>query len=380
MYGRHTVMSADVNQESQLPTPAWPVWDDAVAQAMQQMIQDGSWGRYHGPHCEALRAALSRLTECEHIALCSSGTSAVELCLRGVGVEPGDEVILAAYDYKANFVNVLNLGAVPVLVDTVANQPIPDPLNVEAAVGARTKAVVVSHLHGCHAPMQQIMRSMTHHRITVIEDACQSPGALVAGRPAGSWGDVSALSFGGSKLLTAGRGGAVVTNNARIAQKIRLYTHRGNDAYPLSEMQAAVLLPQLLQLTDNNARRQASVDRIAERLATSGQAQIIAAAVSDECQPVFYKLAIQVGYVTDRAQTVAISNHARRLGVALDPAFTALHLTHSAARYRAPDRLDNAQRLHHQLLTLHHPVLLSTSEVIDQVSRILLDVLADRKV
>src|SRR5436853_127214 len=75
--------------------------------------------------------------------------------------------------------------------------------------------------------------------IRLIEDAAQMPGATVAGRPAGSWGDVGILSFGGSKLVTAGRGGAVLTSQPDIAQRIRLYTQRGNDAYPLSELQAA---------------------------------------------------------------------------------------------------------------------------------------------
>ena len=87
----------------------------------------------------------------------------------------------------------------------------------------------------------------------MIEDACQAPGAMLEGQRAGTFGDVGVLSFGGSKLLTSGRGGAVVTSDAQMAQRIRLYTQRGNDAYPLSEMQAAVLLPQLQQLDVRNA-------------------------------------------------------------------------------------------------------------------------------
>ena len=83
----------------------------------------------------------------------------------------------------------------------------------------------------------------------MIEDACQAPGAMLEGRRAGTFGDVGVLSFGGSKLLTSGRGGAVLTSDAHMAQRIRLYTQRGNEAYPLSEMQAAVVLPQLFNWT-----------------------------------------------------------------------------------------------------------------------------------
>ena len=96
--------------------PDWPITDDAIRHVFDRMLQDGSWGRYHGPHCDALRNALSKFHAVEHVALTSSGTSAVELALRAAQVQPGDEVILCAYDYKANFANVVTLGATPVLV------------------------------------------------------------------------------------------------------------------------------------------------------------------------------------------------------------------------------------------------------------------------
>ena len=88
------------------------------------MVQDGSWGRYHGPHCDRLRDALAEFHDVEHVILCSSGTVAVELALRSVKVQPGDEVVLAAYDYKANFANALTLQATPVLVDTLPGAPV----------------------------------------------------------------------------------------------------------------------------------------------------------------------------------------------------------------------------------------------------------------
>jgi dTDP-4-amino-4,6-dideoxygalactose transaminase len=235
--------------------PAWPITDDAIRAAFESMMRDGSWGRYHGPHCDRLREELGRMHSVEHVALCCSGTSAVELALRSVPVTDGDEVILAAYDFKANLVNVLTVGAIPVLIDVLPGQPVIDLQYLHAAITERTRAILVSHLHGHLTPIEEIRQIASVHGIVVIEDACQSPGAIIAGQRAGSSGDIGVLSFGGSKLLTSGRCGALLTSNAAMAQRIRLYTQRGNDAYPLSEMQAAVFSPQLKTLDEFNSVR-----------------------------------------------------------------------------------------------------------------------------
>ncbi|MBS0260998.1 MAG: aminotransferase class I/II-fold pyridoxal phosphate-dependent enzyme, partial [Planctomycetes bacterium] len=94
--------------------PPWPVRDPAVDQAVAQALADGSWGRYHGPHVAALTRQLAEFHQVAHVVLCASGTAAVELALRGAGVGPGDEVLLAAYDFKGNFQDVLAVGGVPV--------------------------------------------------------------------------------------------------------------------------------------------------------------------------------------------------------------------------------------------------------------------------
>src|SRR5437763_375725 len=96
----------------------------------------------------------------------------------------------------------------------------------------------------------------------IVEDACQCPGALIDGKRAGAWGDVGVLSFGGSKLLTAGRGGAILTADAGAHQRARLWQNRANVVCPLSELQAAVLLPQLETLDARNARRLEQVRRL----------------------------------------------------------------------------------------------------------------------
>ncbi|MEQ9406664.1 MAG: aminotransferase class V-fold PLP-dependent enzyme [Fuerstiella sp.] len=344
--------------------PSWPIPDEAVREAVLQMLQDGSWGRYHGPHCDALRAALAEFHRTEYVVLCSSGTAAVELALRAASVQPGDEVILAAYDYKANFVNVLTLQAKPVLVDTLPGLPILDPAQLKSAITDRTRAILCSHLHGSFARLAEIKAIAAERRIAVIEDACQAPGAILNTEVVGAIGDIGVLSFGGSKLLTAGRGGAILTRDATLAQRIRLYTQRGNDAYPLSEMQAAVLLPQLKQLAARNEARLQAVRRLVEQLPADGPLKPALdpdPRTEGNSQPAYYKVAFRYCPAAGHENRQDFSDRMMQAGIRIAPAFAALQKIHSRRRFRAVGNLENAAALHDQLMVLDHPVLLDPS-------------------
>ncbi|MCH2209751.1 MAG: aminotransferase class V-fold PLP-dependent enzyme [Fuerstiella sp.] len=357
-----------LTDESFGPWP-WPTPDNDVRIAVEQMLTDGSWGRYHGPHCKALCDTLARYFSVKHVHLCSSGTSAVELALRGSNIKSGDEVILAAYDYKANFSNVLTVGARPVLIDTLPGRPVLNPDLLETALSSSTKAIICSHLHGCMAPVEQVAEFAAEHQLVLIEDACQVPGGCINGRRSGTVGHAGILSFGGSKLLTAGRGGAVLTNDPQLAQRIRLYTERGNDAYPLSEMQAAVLLPQIKKLDENNLIRRQSVKQLRILLNTRSSVRIVWDKSLDD-ESAYYKVAL----LTDCAASTdrdSVAERVRLCGLPLDPAFPALHLTHAKSRFRAIGELQNAAALHSQLLTLHHPFLLAAADEIDRAAKLL---------
>src|SRR5262249_26710151 len=145
---------------------------------------------------------------------CGSGTFAVELALRALKIGAGHEVVIAAYDYPGNFLNIHAVGAMPVLADLDAENWNMSVARLGEAVGPATKAVLVSHLHGGVVPMREVTALAAERGIAVIEDAAQMPGAIIQGQKAGTWGDVGIFSFGGSKLLTAGRGGALLTRHA----------------------------------------------------------------------------------------------------------------------------------------------------------------------
>lgn len=335
--------------------------DENVLQALQNCWESGDWGRYHGKQLEDLVSQLAGLLEVEHVIPSASGTAAVELALRGLKVGAGDEVLLSAYDFKGNFQNILTVGAMPVLVDISPRDWQLDVDQVAAAITPRTKAILASHLHGGMVRMPELMVLARERDLSVIEDACQMPGASIGGRQAGTWGDVGVWSFGGSKLLTAGRGGVLFTSRDEIAQRVRLYTHRGNEAYPLSELQAAVLLPQIDQLPQRNAMRFQSASRLRELLHTVPGLAPFPLSLTDS-QPGYYKF----GWQLDPTQWPMTRNQfaqaMRAEGIAVDSGFRALHRIHSARRYRSASLLNEADRADDNVLTLHHPILLEGTE------------------
>jgi dTDP-4-amino-4,6-dideoxygalactose transaminase len=356
--------------------PDWPVADDAVLAILQAAYQDGSWGKYRGLYGERLEERLRAIFGVEFALTCASGTFAVELALRALTVGPGAEVVLAAYDYGGNFLSVHAVGARPVLVDIHPDNWNLHPALLENALGPQTRAILVSHLHGGMVPMREVMAVASAHRIPVIEDAAQCPGATVQGQKAGTWGDAGVLSFGGSKLLSAGRGGALLTRRAAVHQRARLWLHRGNNVCPLSELQAAVLLPQLETLDARNVYRRRSVVLLAERLR---EVPGLRPFVNDcpDTEAGYYKLGFQFDesrFSLTRERFVA-ALHAE--GIAFDEGFAALHAGRSPTRFRRTGDLAEADRAHRGALVLHHPILLGTQADIEEVARAVIKVYAN---
>jgi perosamine synthetase len=358
--------------------PPWPPADEAVREALLAAYAAGSWGKYHGPATELLTDKLRQLVGVPHVLLCSSGTIAVELALRGLRIGPGDEVILAAYDFPGNFRAIEAVGARPVLVDLEADTWRVDANQLESAIGSETKAVLVSHLHGALADMPRINGIAVRRGLAVVEDACQVPGAIVAGKPAGAWGDASVLSFGGSKLLTAGRGGAVLTSSAACLQRMKVFVDRGNDAFPLSELQATVLAPQIDRLAAENARR---LSAATELVATVGQIagltplRFAGPAGLDSTEsppnlPALYKLPWLLAGNVDACDSPEFEQARRAFiaaiqaeGVAMDAGFRGF-VRRTSNRCRAVGELPQARLAAAGTLVLHHPVLRESAETL----------------
>lgn len=395
--------------------PAWPFPDPDVQAALVSAVASGVWGQYHGEHVCALEAELAEFHDVPHALTCASGTVAVEAALRALRVGTGDEVVMAAYDYESTFLTVHAIGAKPVLIDVHPATWQLDPAHLEAAFTSQTKAVICSHLHGGIVPMSQVMALARKHGVGVVEDAAQAPGATVEGKPAGTWGDVGTLSFGGSKLLTAGRGGALLFNNPQLFQRAKTWLYRGLQQWaPLSELQAAALRPQLRKLKEATQRRwqrvQELLGMLAEpnlspfhgrkgrssheshtgesRVSTSGWTlhPLIDTRASPDpaaspsflgkedgelgCEnlPAFYKLGFQHDPAAFGLSREVFVKALRAEGVAFDAGFKALHVGRSPSRFYAPGVLAHSSNAHERCVILHHPVLSGATAESQQVA------------
>ncbi|HEX2023458.1 MAG TPA: DegT/DnrJ/EryC1/StrS family aminotransferase [Acidimicrobiales bacterium] len=219
-----------------------------------------------GDEVAAFERAFAGFCGVAHCIGTGSGTDALELALRAVGLRAGDEVIVPANTFVASALAVLRLGAVPVLVDPDPRHHLLDPIRVRERLGPRVRAVMAVHLYGQVAPLEELLPSLEERQVTLVEDAAQTHGATRHGRHAGGFGAVTATSFYPTKNLGAfGTGGAVLTTRDDIAAAVRDLRSDGFTSR-LDAVQAVVLRARLDRLEGDNERRAAAAARYARLL------------------------------------------------------------------------------------------------------------------
>jgi dTDP-4-amino-4,6-dideoxygalactose transaminase len=190
-------------------------------EAVARVIRSGKLFRYDvGQECDRFEQRYADFLGVEHCALTASGTYGLAAGLIGLGVGPGAEVLVPAHTYMATATAVLAAGAIPVIVDVDESVTL-DPAAALEAVGPRTRAMIPVHMWGTAANMDALMEVARKRDLLVIEDACQAVGGGYEGRPLGSIGHAGAFSFNYYKNMTAGEGGAVVTNDRAVAERAR---------------------------------------------------------------------------------------------------------------------------------------------------------------
>jgi dTDP-4-amino-4,6-dideoxygalactose transaminase len=230
-----------------------------------------------GSEGAALEQEIAKLCNAQHGIALASGTDALILALRACGVHAGDEVILPPFTFVATGSAVSALGAKPVFADIDPSTYNIDPARLERLVTSRTRAIIAVHLYGLAADMDPIVAFAKTRHLPVIEDNAQAIGASYKGRPTGSIGDVTCLSFYPTKNLGAfGDAGMVVTNSAEIAARIRNLRNHGQTAKYVSsepgwnsrldELQAAILRVKLRHLPAWQRARQAHAAEYTRRL------------------------------------------------------------------------------------------------------------------
>jgi dTDP-4-amino-4,6-dideoxygalactose transaminase len=231
-----------------------------------------------GSEVEEFERAFAEWCGSEHAVGVSSGTAALELALRGLGVGPGDEVIVPTNSFIATAEAVSAVGATPRLVDVDEETALITAEIVEDALNPRTRCVIPVHLYGRTVEMDPLLALCRERRILVVEDACQAHGSLSRGRPAGSLGDAGCFSFYPTKNLGAwGDGGAVVTSDSKLADRVRKLRSHGELTRHYHEMpaktdrldalQAAILRVKLARLDEANRARRAAGAALREALA-----------------------------------------------------------------------------------------------------------------
>jgi dTDP-4-amino-4,6-dideoxygalactose transaminase len=226
-----------------------------------------------GPKVAELEAELARACGVAHCVAVSSGTAALHAAVLALGIGPGDEVLVPAYTFPATANVVRFAGARPVLVDVHPLTFNIDPERAAAAVTRRTRAVLAVHLFGRPAPVEDLPE------LPLLEDAAAALGALRRGRPCGSIGELGCFSFHPRKIVATGEGGAVTTDDPELADAVRQLRHHGWDPrdpqdmpvpglnYRLSDILAAVGIPQVRRLEELLVARERVAAGYAERLA-----------------------------------------------------------------------------------------------------------------
>lgn len=208
----------------------------------------------------------AKFCDSNYCAGVASGSDAIFLSLKALDIKENDEVITVANTFISTVFPILMLGATPILVDINPETYQIDVDLLEKAISKKTKAILAVHLYGIPAPMEEIMKLAKKYNLKVIEDACQAHGSSINGKRCGSFGDLAAFSFyPGKNLGAAGDGGAIVTNNKNLYEKILVMRNIGqaqkykHDIFGLNSrldtIQAAILLVKLRHLNSWNEKR-----------------------------------------------------------------------------------------------------------------------------
>jgi dTDP-4-amino-4,6-dideoxygalactose transaminase len=344
---------------------------DPLNQAWSAVLGHGRF--INGPEVAAFEGAFAEYCEAEHCVGVANGTDALELILAGLGIGPGDEVLVPTNTFVATAEAVVTVGATPRFVDVLPDTLLIDPDAAAAAIGPRTAAIMAVHLFGQMTDMPALSALASKHGLALIEDAAQAHGARFAGRRAGGGGVAAGFSFYPGKNLGAlGDGGAVVSNDAALVGRIRQLADHGRsqtDRYGhevvgrnsrLDTLQAAALHVKLPVLDEANRARAAAVAHYRKSL----PAWCVPVGVHPHAEPVYHLAVVQV---PDRAAT-ARALDAAGIGWGIHYPVPC-HLQPAFARY-AVEPLPVAEAAADRILSLPlSPTL--TNEQVERVSRVL---------
>lgn len=259
---------------------SWPVIDESYDAPWLDVLHKRGWCRLDGDYVNQFEKAYEEMMGVKECVATNSGTSALFGSLNGLEIGPGDEVLVPPYTFVATINVVLLQHALPVFVDTDPKTFQMDANKIEERITERTRAIIPVHLGGNVCDMDKIMAVAKKHNLAVIEDACQSHLAEWRKNKAGSVGDTGCFSFQVTKNLSSGEGGAIITNNEKLMDRIYSFHSNGRERVNtygfryinngtnmrMTEFQGALLLQQLGKLDEKAKIREENAAYLSNQL------------------------------------------------------------------------------------------------------------------
>jgi perosamine synthetase len=287
-----------------------------------------------GPFAERFEGLLAEMAGRRYGIACSSGTAALHMIVRALGISDGDEVVTSPFSFVASANSILFERARPVFVDIEEDRLGIDPELVEAAIGPRTKAIMPIEVFGRACRIDEVMAIADRNGLAVIEDACEALGSSIGGRPLGSFGVASAFAFYPNKQITTGEGGVVVTDDRELAESARSLRNQGRDTdgtwlrhvqlgynYRLPELSAALGVAQLERRAELAAGRARVVAAYAAAFRDRDWIRLPMAAEGETVD--WFVYVVRFDERVDRARIIA---DLETSGIASRPYFAPLHL------------------------------------------------------
>ena len=273
---------------------------EEIDRAIQEVIDNAEF--VGGQNVKIFEGAFARYTGASHAVGCANGTDAIEIALKSMGIQPGDEVIVPACTWISTAEAVSAIDAIPVFADVLPGLYTIDPEDIERKLTNKTRAIIPVHLYGLPAEMDEIMHIANKHGVQVMEDCAQAHGAVYKDQKVGTFGQAASFSFYPGKNLGAyGDAGCMITNDQEIAEKMEMIGNHGQKGKHnhviegrnsrLDGMQAAILKVKLDHIEQWTAARQKNARYYNKRLADSS---LVTPLIPDYSSHVFHLYVVQV--------------------------------------------------------------------------------------
>ncbi len=281
-----------------------------------------------GPKLEEFEKKIANYIGVKYAVAVNSGTSALHLSIRSLGIKEGDEVITTPFSFIASANCILFEKAKPVFVDIDKDTLCIDASKIEEKITKRTKAIIPVHIFGHPCKMDEIMRIAKKHNLKVIEDACEAIGAEYKGKKVGSFGDISTFAFYPNKQITTGEGGMILTNNKKIAELSRSMRNQGRDKknrhsilgynYRMDELSAALGVAQMERIEEILAKR--------EKVAKTYNQKIQGLYISSDVKMSWFIYLIKLDEIFSRKDRDKVIKELKERGIGCNNYFPPIHL------------------------------------------------------